>query len=107
MNHVELLVVKRRELVDVANSMLTGDLDLIYGVRRICSLRLEVEDPDNEVFLAVRGIESETDSFPVGPMRATASPAYLQRADAEMQQYLVDATSDILQACQEIIEVFS
>lgn len=107
MNHAELLAVKRRELVDVANAMLAGDMDLIQGVRKICGLRFEVEDPDNEVFLAVRGIESETDSFPVGAMRSTASPEYLQRADAEMRQYIADAKGDILQACQEIIRAFS
>ncbi|CFU00859.1 Protein of uncharacterised function (DUF2489) [Burkholderia pseudomallei] len=107
MNHAEYLDMKRRELVGVANAMLKGDFDLIQGLRRICDLRLEVEEPDNELFTGLRGIESETEFFPIGSMRANLSPEFLRRADAEMQQYLADAKDDILQACQEIVRAFS
>lgn len=107
MDQAERIASKRRELVAVANSMLTGELDLVEGVRRICSLRFAVEDPENEVFLPIRGIESETDVFPIGAMRSNCSQEYLQRMDAEMQRYLTGAKVDILQACQEIVKAFS
>jgi hypothetical protein len=107
MNQTEHLVVKRHELVKVANAMLAGDMNLIEGIRQICSLRFAVADPENEVFLAIRGIESETDTFPIGQMRSNYSQEYLQRMDFEMQSYLAEAKDDIRQACQEIVQTFS
>lgn len=106
MEQTERLVVKRHELVEVASAMLAGDMNLIEGVRQICSLRFAVGDPENEVFLVIRGIESETDTFPLGQPRSSYSQEYLQRMDAEMQSYLAAATDDIRQACQEIIQAF-
>jgi len=107
MEHTENLASKRHELVTVAEAMLAGEANLLEGVRRICALRFAVEDPENEVFLAVRAIDSETDHFPLGAMRATCSPEYLKRADGEMQAYLADARGAILQACREIVRVLS
>ena len=107
MFQIERLGLPRHELVNVANSMLVGDMNLIKGIRRICKLRFAVEDPENEVFLAIRGIESETDTYPVGRVRSNYSPEYLQLMDVEMQSYLAQAKGDIFQACQEIIQTFS
>jgi Protein of unknown function (DUF2489) len=107
MEQTERVSVKRRELVSLASSMLAHKANLIEGVRQICILRFAVEDPENEVFLAMRGIESETDTFPLSSMRASYSPEYLKRMDDEMQRYLSEAQGDILQACKEIIEAFS
>jgi hypothetical protein len=103
----EVLAIKRRELVDVASAMLKSDTDLIHGVRQTCRLRFEIQDPDNPVFPALRGVESETDSLPIGPSRSAASATYLQRADAEMQQYPDEAKPAILNACHDIIKMFS
>ncbi|AOZ04637.1 hypothetical protein BKK80_01350 [Cupriavidus malaysiensis] len=103
----EQVSAKRHELIVLANSMLAGELNLIEGVRQICALRFAVEDPENEVFLVIRGIDSETDTFPLGAMRANCSPEYLSRMDNEMQRYLSEAQVDILEACREIIKAFS
>jgi hypothetical protein len=73
----------------------------------ICSLRFAVGDPDNDVFMPIRAIESETDHFPLEEVRSRCAPDYLRRIDAEMQRYLSDARQDILDACKEIIRVFS
>lgn len=97
----------RQELVELANSMLRGDINLIEGIRHIGALRFAIEDPENEVFLPVRAIESETDAFPLGAMRLNCSAEYLKRADSEMESYLADARDGILQACREIVCTFS
>lgn len=101
------VTARRHELVAVASGMLAGDVNLIEGVRRICALRFAVEDPENEAFLPIRAIESETDSFPLGAMRSNCSEDFLKRADAEMESYLADARDDILRACREIVSTFS
>ena len=108
MNHQsEPVAEKRRELISIAASMLAGEMNLIEGVRQICVLRFAVEDPENELFLALRGVESETDNFPLGSMRESCSPEYLKRIDSEMQNYLANAQGEILQACREIVKAFS
>lgn len=95
------------KLVAIANAMLGGEVNLIEGCRVICSLRYESSDPDHQVFLPIRGIESESDHYPLGEYRKQYAPEYLQRIDAEMEKYLVEAQSDILAACREIVQVFS
>lgn len=106
-DRLDRVSARRYELVAVASGMLAGGVNLIEGMRRICALRCAIEDPENEVFLPIRAMESETDSFPLGAMRANCSEDYLKRADAAMESYLADARDDILQACREIVRTFS
>lgn len=105
--HETILADRRSELVVVAKAMLDGSMHLIEGVRRICALRHAVGQPDDEVFMPIRSIESETDHFPLGGMRAHCSADYLERMDDEMNRYLDDAKPEILSACKEIIRIFS
>lgn len=106
MNLHNVVKNKRAELISLSTAMLEGKINLIEGVRKICSLRHEVGDPDNEVFLPIRAIDSETDHFPVGKIRERCTREYLQRMDKEMQLYLADAKDDILTSCREIVQVF-
>jgi len=106
-DQLDRVSARRRELVAVASGILAGDVNLIEGMRRICALRFAIENPENEVFLPIRAMESETDSFPLGAMRSNCSQDYLKRADAEVEIYLADARDDILQACREIVRTFS
>jgi hypothetical protein len=101
------LQTTKAEIVATAQAMLTGETGLIEGCRRICKLRHEVGDPENPVFLPIRGIESETDHFPLGEVRKQYAPDYLKRLDDEMRRYLAEAQEDILSACREIIHAFS
>jgi hypothetical protein len=97
---------KTTELVNVANAMLQGEVNLIEGCRRICNLRDQI-DSENKVFLAIEGIESDTDHFPLGKFREQCAPDYLKKMDNEMDRYVEDAREDILKACREIIRVFA
>jgi len=106
-NPPESIMNKCSELVAVATAMLKDQLNLIEGVRKICALRYQVSDPENQVFMAIRAIESETDHFPLGQMRDRWASDYLQRMDEEMARYLATAKQDILVACKEIIRIFS
>ncbi len=107
MSHQKIDESKRNELIAVANAMLDGEINLIEGVRKICSLRHAIGDPENDVFMPIRAIESETDHFPIGELRKQCSDDYLQRVDNEMQRYLAEAKEYIFTVCQEIIRVFS
>ena len=98
---------KRTELVTVAEAMIDGKMNLIEGVRKITALRHDVENPDDEIFMPIRAIESETDHFPIGAARTQCAPDFLKRADEEMERYLAEAKADILAACKEIVRAYS
>lgn len=101
------LAAGRRELVELCSNMLKGRVNILEGVRRICTLRFVVEDPDNEVFLPIRAVESDTDIFPAAVIRSNFGAEYLFRADIELNSYLSDHHEAIAQACAEIIDAFS
>lgn len=107
MNSPKNTGAKLAELVALATAMTAGEMNLIEGVRKITALRHYVENPDDEIFMAIRAIESETDHFPIGAARANCAPDYLKRADEEMERYLMDATADIHAACREILRTYS
>lgn len=67
------------ELVNVASLMLSENINLLEEIRKICSLRFAVGEPNNEVFLPIRGIESETDSFPMGEVRENWDDEFLKK----------------------------
>lgn len=93
-------------IVSVAEAMTQGSMHLIEGCRTICRLLSHMEGPEAEVFLAIRGIESETDHFPLGDVRKECAPDYLKRMDSEMGRYIEGAREDILDLCHEIIQIF-
>jgi len=93
------------ELIATAEAMLQGKLHLIEGCRMICGLRHHV-DPENKVFLRLRGIESETDHFLLGKVREKGAPEYIWQMDAEMDKYLAKTDNDILDSCRKIIRVY-
>lgn len=97
----------RLELLEVANSMLGGKIHLIEGCRKICSLRHKVGDADNQIFIPIRGVESETDHYPLGDARKICDQDYLKKIDAEMEQYIAEVKNTILQSCKEIIKVYA
>lgn len=98
---------RRFELLAVAGAMLADEIDLVDGVRKLCALRFSIGDPDNEVFIPIRSIVSETDHFPVGVARSQYSEDYLRRMDSESESYFADARKDILDACRGILRAYS
>ena len=103
---VRSAISKRKELLELANAMLAGEVNLIEGVRKICSLRFAIGDSENEVFFPMRAIDSETDHYPLGEMRTKCNIDYLKQMDAEMACYLSNASQDILDACKNIIRTY-
>ena len=73
----------------------------------MCLLRFAIGDSENDVFIPLRAIDSETDHYPLGEMRSRCANDYLQRMDTEMQDYLEEAKQDILDVCREIIRIYS
>jgi hypothetical protein len=107
MNHDEFIASKRQEIVSVSRSIMTGEINIVEGIRKICALRMFMDNPEDEVFLPIRAIDSETDHFPTGTQRANWAPESLKKLDQQVEEYLADAREDIYEACREIIRLYS
>jgi hypothetical protein len=97
----------RRELVDLCKSTINGQADFLVAVRRICALRFIVEDPENSVFMPIRAMESETDTIPTGLARKSFEAKHLEKIDYEMESYWLEMRPILIQACEEIVKIFS
>ena len=106
MSHNDYVILKRNELIELATLILKDEINVIEAIRKICNLRFQIDDPENEFFLPFIAIDSDTDHYPVGNMRANCDEGYLKSMDIEMagflkkeRQYIVNACLDIIKAC--------
>lgn len=60
----------KSEIIKIATKMIEDKIDLIEGCRKITTLQYNLDDPD-DIFLTFRGIETETETFPIGSVRNT------------------------------------
>jgi hypothetical protein len=90
------------ELADVAARMLSGELDLIDGCRRLVQLHRQLGSPEHEAILTIIGIESETDDLPVGPERAQWAASALLEKDRQRDEYLAQVRAPLREALQQL-----
>ncbi len=98
---------KRQEILDLANSMINGKINLVLGSRLMNNLRFEVDDEENSIFNVFIGVDSDTERFIFGDTRAHYSSEYLQLTDRELAEYLKDMSSYIIDACKRVIDFYS
>jgi hypothetical protein len=71
------------KLTSVLERLLAGELGVIEASRWVSRARHALGVDDNDLFLPFVGIDSETDSFPLGPVRELWAADALVRHDAE------------------------
>jgi|JRYL01.1.fsa_nt_gb hypothetical protein len=107
MTHEEYVLSVRREAVEIAAGILSGDIPVLEGCHSLSALRWEVEvderDPD---FMAFAVISSEIDALPIGPVRAHWAPEALARLESEIQSAIAWATPQALPACKSVVQRF-
>lgn len=97
----------RAEIVKIASQIVSGKDPILDGVRRIVALRFDLDNPDDEAFLTLRGYASETDEFPSKSVRKDYDKAALQKLDAELAEYDSRAREIVFESCRELIKKFS
>lgn len=94
----------RKQVVDIAESMLSGKRSFLEGARLLSSLRHEAavydDDADFMVFVA---IDSETDSLPIGAVRQYWSSEALEKLDTEIIEAELSAKRLGGDACESLI----
>jgi hypothetical protein len=76
--------VKSR-ILSLSKQLLTGQLGVIAASRQLSPLRNEVETELAEVLVVFTGIDSETDTLPIGDVRQHWSPEALELKDREIR----------------------
>ncbi len=76
--------IPESQILSLAKQFLGGQLGVIAASRKLSPLRHEVEAELAEVLVVFTGIDSETDTLPIGDVREHWSPEALERKDREI-----------------------
>lgn len=90
-----------QQLKDIADAVIGENIDPIEACRKLVDLYEPGLYPE-EILMAMKGIESETDDFPIGSARQTWDSSSLREKDREKEIYLADHGSIILDLCRRI-----
>ncbi len=94
----------KKELIRIAQELLEGKLHIISGCRIITGLSCDTNDPDDDIYIPFRAVDSETDHLPMGSVRELCEPDYLVRVDKEINRYVALENEDIQKSCIELIK---
>jgi len=93
----------RHEIITVARNMVSGQLPLITGARRLCELRHLIGASNTDLFNPIIGFESETDEYPIGSQREVYSKEKLADMDREVAAYVAEVGPAVICTCNQII----
>lgn len=92
------------EVIQALRAMQDGRLDLVEGCRIVTKALTRMKEgfSTSGAAATIFGVESETDTFPIGPERDHWDPAAVARADAERSAYVDTIRERLLAACSEL-----
>ncbi len=97
----------KAKIIELATNMISEEIDLLDGCRTLVYLQRELQEPP-EAFFVLRGIDSETDIFPISQIeRKQWNPEALSILDKEKDEYLFLVKKEMLEACKQIITTLS
>jgi len=94
-----------REILSTAKQLVAERLGVIPASRKLAGLRHYVEPEVAEVLLIFAGIDSETDTLPIGPVRKEWNPEVLQRRDREIEDAERFYRDSAIKAATELIRL--
>jgi hypothetical protein len=99
----------REKALNVARSILEGDVGIIEGARLLSSFGHELVpdwtvDPD---FVVLGALDSETDHLPVGAERKLWEQKALAERDAIVSRIEAEAKEEVESACRNILRRFA
>ncbi len=107
-SHEQYVELTRAKVVITAKAMLEGEISYLVGARKLDSFRHDVDlaedDLDFRVFIA---IASESDDFPLGPVREYWDSTALAKLQPELDAAESWAKQYGEQSCKNLIRRFS
>jgi hypothetical protein len=99
----------RARILDIATRILNREISPILGCRAIASELLHFDQSvrDQDVFLVIRGLDSESDGFPIDEdERRTWAKSALERLDRERSAFEAGNQPTLDEACREILAIW-
>lgn len=95
------------EALHAAYGILNQTVEPVEGCRALVGVlqRCGPEIADHPAALVLRGVESETDVFPMGQQREHWNPSELGRLDRERDEYWMQVESEVRRACSEVVRM--
>jgi len=94
--------------VRIARSILDGSTPLVLGCKQLVGPLAHLGVHRDEPFVAITGVDTETDEFPVLPSeRAMWNKQRLAEKDAQLEAWLPEVRDSVMTACRAVIERFA
>jgi hypothetical protein len=107
MSHDEYVALQRGRVVELAQRILSGDVDVLDGssqMLRLCGeIDVDFNDEDVRAFILV---ESETEHLPIGAEALNWSDAALARKEPDVRRARAWATDIVREHCTNLISRF-
>lgn len=96
-------IALRRHIVVAAHDLLASRISVTEAARGIAAAARKLGNALEEPFVTFVGIDSETDSFPLGSLRERWNGAALEKQDTQRERYEGIVHERALEACREIL----
>jgi len=98
----------KKKILNTAEQMINGDLNLIKGSRMISNLRGSLDEVDSSVFDVFNVVSSDTETIPIDDdVRKNYGDEYLKQSDLEMKNYIEEMRNTIISACRKLKQQYS
>lgn len=95
------------KIIEIANKMLKGEINLAKGSREIVSLKNKIEDSENNIFNTFIMVDSDTDHIPLDQhVRKIWNKNALKELDKELDEYIQDMKLSIITGCKNLIKYY-
>ena len=93
------------ETIRLAEGLLSGDVEYLEAVNRLCVLRFKVCDSDYDKDFAVFiGINDDTDHMPYGNYRNKCSEKWLEECDKKLEEIKEFYKDRLSNSCRSILK---
>ena len=106
MLNLERETALKSQCTEVCQAIIDESIGIVEGVRSLVSLSFSLECEDEQPFLGFRGIDSQSDHFPLGELREHWDKNSLAREDANRLEFERDFKEEVIADCREIIVRF-
>jgi len=107
MSHEEYVAMQRRRVAELAQQILSGELDVLDGSSQIAGLRGEIEiDLHDDDIMAFVFVDSETDHLPIGPEAQNWSDEALARKESDLRRAREWAINTVRAECVNLVSRF-
>lgn len=96
-----------KALVDALEDLLASRVGVTEACRTIADLGRTLGEVNNDLLLPFVGFDSETDSFPLGPVRERWATSMLREQDEERARYEELCRPRLVDAAQKLLEYAS